>query len=52
MKSQFQVLIIRKLKVIFFKFMIIKKKSRYLLVSSFEALVHSRFKVQYYLCKT
>ena len=50
MKSQFQVLIIRKL--IFFKFMIIKKKSRYFLVSSFEALVHSRFKVQYYLCKT
>ena len=50
MKSQFPVLIIRKL--IFFKFMIIKKKSRYLLVSSFEALVRSRFKVQYYLCKT
>ena len=50
MKSQFPVLIIRKL--IFFKFMIVKRKSRYLLVSSFEALVHSRFEVQYYLCKT
>lgn len=52
-KVGFQFLIISKL--IFFKFMIIKKKSRYfgfwyLLVSSFEALVHSRINVQYYLC--